>query len=114
MSEVTPTETGLVRKGNVLFNNALNIFYLLVMWRPTYGKGTLSERRNPLLFLISRKGSFRYTIPQTVVKHWFERETAQLIYYGNTSRWSPYQDVKTVPYLAFKSIYLNTINAIYL
>ena len=61
----------LVREKNVLFNDALNIFYLRL-----YGVGHMvkdysdSERGNPLpphglLFPISSKGSFICTIPQT-------------------------------------------------
>ena len=57
--------------GNVLFNNALNTFYLRL-----YGVGHMvkdhsdSERRNPmlphrLLLSINSKGSFICTIPQT-------------------------------------------------
>ena len=56
---------------NVLFNDALNTFYLLL-----YGVGRMvkdysnSERRNPLpphglLFPINSKGSFICIIPQT-------------------------------------------------
>ena len=59
------------KEGNVLFNDALNTFYLRL-----YGVGhmvkdhTDSERGNPLpahglLFLINSKGSFICTIPQT-------------------------------------------------
>ena len=59
------------RKGNVLFNDALNTFYLRL-----YGVGHMvkdhsdSERGNPLsphrlLFPISSKGSFICTILQT-------------------------------------------------
>ena len=59
------------RKGNVVFNDALNTFYLRL-----YGVGHMvkdhsdSERRKPLpphglLFPINSKGSFIYTIPQT-------------------------------------------------
>ena len=59
------------KEGNGLFNNALNTFYLWL-----YGDGHMvkdnsdSERGNPLpphglLFLISSKGSFICTIPQT-------------------------------------------------
>ena len=59
------------RKGNVLFNDALNTFYLRL-----YGVGHMvkdhsdSERVNPLpshglLFPINSKGSFICTIPQT-------------------------------------------------
>ena len=61
----------LERKGNVLFNDALNTFYLRL-----YGVGLMvmdhsdSERRNPLpphglLFPINSKGSFICTIPHT-------------------------------------------------
>ena len=57
--------------GNVLFNDALNTFYLLL-----YGVRHMvkvhfdSEKRNPLpphrlLFPINSKGSFICTIPQT-------------------------------------------------
>ena len=61
-----------MKEGNVLFDDALNIFYLRL-----YGVGYMvknhsdTERGNPLhpqnglLFPISRKGSFKCTIPQT-------------------------------------------------
>ena len=66
------------KEGNVLFNDALNTFYLGL-----YGVGHMikdhseSERGNPLLlhgllFPIGSKGSFTCTIPQTVVEHWLE------------------------------------------
>ena len=29
------------KEGNVLFNDALNTFYFTVIWRRTYGKGSL-------------------------------------------------------------------------
>ena len=59
------------KEGNVLFNDALNTFYLRL-----YGVGQMvknhsdCERGNPLpshglLFPISSKGSFICTIPQT-------------------------------------------------
>ena len=59
------------KEGNVLFNDALNTFYLRL-----YGVGHMvkdhsdSERGNSLLphgllFLINSKGSFICTIPQT-------------------------------------------------
>ena len=59
------------KEGNVLFNDALNTFYLRL-----YGVGHMvkdhsdSERGNPLpthrlLFTINSKGSFICTIPQT-------------------------------------------------
>ena len=38
-------------KGNVLFNNVLNIIFT-VIWRRTYDKGPLSQRGNPLLLLL--------------------------------------------------------------
>ena len=78
-------------KGNVIFNDALNTFYLRL-----YGFGHMvedhsdSERGNPLpphglLFPINRKGSFICTIPQTgyhipVVDHWLERVIAQWVH----------------------------------
>ena len=57
------------QEGNVLFNNALNTFYLWV-YGVRHGKRLLSERGNPLpphglLFFISSKGSFICIIPQT-------------------------------------------------
>ena len=59
------------KEGNVLFNDALNTFYLRL-----YGVGHMvkdhsdSEKENPLLphrllFPINSKGSFISTIPQT-------------------------------------------------
>ena len=59
------------KEGNVLFNDALNTFYLRL-----YGVGHMvkdhsdSEKGNPLpphrlLFTINRKGYFICTIPQT-------------------------------------------------
>ena len=59
------------KEGNVLFNNALNTFYLwLYGIRHMVKYHTYSERGNPLpphglLFLINSKGSFICTIPQT-------------------------------------------------
>ena len=58
-------------KGNVLFNNTLNIFYLrLYGVRHMLKDHSDSERGNPLpphglLFSIDSKGSFICTIPQT-------------------------------------------------
>ena len=51
-------------EGNVLFNDALNTFYFMVIWHSD------SERGNPLpphtlLFPTNSKGSFICTIPQT-------------------------------------------------
>ena len=59
------------KKGNVLFNNALNTFYLwLYGIRHMVKHHSDSERGNTLLshellFLISSKGSFICIIPQT-------------------------------------------------
>ena len=59
------------KEGNVLFNDALNTFYITDIWFRTYVKDhSDSERGNPLpphwlLFPISIKGSFICTIPQT-------------------------------------------------
>ena len=79
------------KEGNVLFNDALNTFYLRLHGvRHMVKDHTDSERGNPLppyglLFPISSKGSFIYIIPQTgmthttafvtpIVEHWLERE----------------------------------------
>ena len=57
---------GKERKGNVLFNDALNTFYLrLYGVRHMVKDHSDSERGNPLLFSIDSKGSFICTIPQT-------------------------------------------------
>ena len=59
------------RKGNVLFNDALNTFYLrLYGVRHMVKDHSDSEKGNPLpphmlLFPINSKGSFICTIPQT-------------------------------------------------
>ena len=58
------------KEGNVLFNDALNTFYLrLYGVRHMVKYHTYSERGNPLpphgLFPINSKGSFICTIPQT-------------------------------------------------
>ena len=58
-------------EGNVLFNDTLNIFYLwLYGIRHMVNDHSDREIGNPLpphglLFLISSKGSFIFTIPQT-------------------------------------------------
>ena len=84
----------LRKEGNVLFNDALNTFYLRL-----YGVGHMvkdhsdSERGNPLpslhglLFLINSKNSFISTIPDRiahtttfitpVMEHWLDQEIAQ-------------------------------------
>ena len=59
------------KEGNVLFNDALNTFYLQLHGiRLMVKDHSDSKRGNPLpphglLFLISSKGSFIYIIPQT-------------------------------------------------
>ena len=79
----------LERKGNVLFNDALNTFYLqLYGVRHMVKDHSDSEKGNPLpphrlLFSINSKGSFILTIPQTctsIVEHWLEREIAQWVH----------------------------------
>ena len=63
--------SSMVEEGNVLFNDALNTFYLwLYGIRHMVKDHSDSERENPLpphglLFPISSKGSFICTIPQT-------------------------------------------------
>ena len=79
-----------MKKGNVLFNNALNTFYLwLYGVRHMVEDHSDSERGSPLpphglLFLINSKDSFICTIPDRiahtttfvtqVVRHWLEWE----------------------------------------
>ena len=61
------------KEGNVLFNDALNTFYLrLYGVRHMVKDHSDSEKRNPmsphrLLFPINSKGSFICTIPQTFI-----------------------------------------------
>ena len=65
------TRRKYLKEGNILFNNALNTFYLrLYGVRHMVKDHSDSERRNPLpphrlLFPISSKGSFICIIPQT-------------------------------------------------
>ena len=88
----------LIKEGRVLFNDALNTFYLWL-----YGVGHIvknhsdSERGNPLpplrlFFLNSSKGSFYMHHPTNriahtmvfvtpVVEHWLEREIAQWVHH---------------------------------
>ena len=78
-----------ILEGNVLFNDALNTFYLrLYGVRHMVKDHSDSGRGNPLhphrlLFPINSKGSFICIIPHTtvfvtpVVEHWLEREIAQ-------------------------------------
>ena len=86
----------LRKEGNVLFNDALNTFYLRLYGVRQMVKDHLdSERGNPLsphglLFSINSKGSFICTIPDRithtkafvtpVVEHWLEREIAQWVH----------------------------------
>ena len=81
------------RERNVLFNDALNTFYLrLYGVRHMVKDHSDSEKGNPLpphrlLLSIKSKGSFICTIPDRiahttafvtpVVEHWLEREIAQ-------------------------------------
>ena len=79
------------KERNVLFNDALNTFYLrLYGVRHMVKDHSDSEKGNPLpphrlLLSISSKGSFICTIPHTtafvtpVVEHWLEREIAQWV-----------------------------------
>ena len=51
----------LMKEGNVLFNDTLNIFYLQL-----YGfEHMIKDHSHGLLFPINSKGSFICTIPQT-------------------------------------------------
>ena len=91
------------RERNVLFNDALNTFYLrLYGVRHMVKDHSNSEKGNPLpphgvLFPISSKGSFTYTIPQRiahttafvtpVVEHWLELEIAQWVRHEWSIRW---------------------------
>ena len=83
------------KEGNVLFNDALNTFYLrLYGIRHMVKDHSDSEKENllqphRLLFPINSKGSFICTIPDRiahttafvtpVVEHWLEREIAQWV-----------------------------------
>ena len=84
-------------EGNVLFNDALNTFYLrLYGIRHMVKDHSDSEKGNPLLphrllFTINSKGSFICTIPDRiahttafvtpVVGQWLEREIAQWVHH---------------------------------
>ena len=79
------------KEGNVLFNDALNTFYLrLYGFRHMVKDHSDSEKGyllppHRLLFPINSKGSFICTIPDriahtTVMEHWLEREIAQLVH----------------------------------
>ena len=99
------------KEGNVLFNDALNTFYLrLYGFRHMVKDHSDSEKGNPLqphrlLFLINSKGSFICTIPQTglhiprpfvtpVVEHWLEREIAQWVHPMNDRSNDPSHHVR--------------------
>ena len=86
------------KEGNVLFNDALNTFYLrLYGVRHMVKDHSDSERGNPLpphglLFPISSKGSFIFHHPTDrithttafvtpVVEHWLEREITQWVHH---------------------------------
>ena len=58
------SEAVLKKKGNVLFNDALNTYLITVMDHRDYERLNMSPLQW-LLFLISIKGSFIHTIPQT-------------------------------------------------
>ena len=87
-----PWACNLIRKeGNVLFNDTLNSFYLrLYGVRHMVKDHSDSERKtHGLLFPISSKGSFIYSLPHriahttaivtTVVGYWLEQEIAQWV-----------------------------------
>ena len=72
------------KEGNVLFNDALNTFYLrLYGVRHMVKDHSDCKKGNPLLphgllFLISSMGSFICITP--VMEHWLEREIAQWVH----------------------------------
>ena len=85
------------KEGNVLFNDALNIFFIygyiryMVKNHSNSERGSLLLPQHGLLFLISNKGVFYIhhpadRIPHTtsfvtpVVEHWLEREIAQWVH----------------------------------
>ena len=80
------TRKYIERERKVLFNDALNTFYLqLYGVRHMVKDHSNSEKENPLpphrlLLSINSKGSFICTIPQTVVEHWLGREIAQWVH----------------------------------
>ena len=90
------------KEGNILFNDALNTFYLrLYGIRHMVKDHSDSERGNllpphGLLFPISSKGSFICIIPQTgwhiprplLHQHWLEWEIAQWVHHEG-SIWQP-------------------------
>ena len=76
------------KEGNVLFNDALNTFYLrLYGVRHMVKNHSDSEKGNPLpphrlLFTINSKGSFICTIPDRIAHTtaWLERDIAQWVH----------------------------------
>ena len=116
------------KEGNILFNDALNTFYLRL-----YGVGHMvkdhsySERGNSLpphrlLFPISSKGSFICTIPTykiihttafvtPVVEHWLEREIAQLVHPMNDRSDDPSHHERTLLPRSYISLIAN--NGVY-
>ena len=75
------------QEGNVLFNDALNTFYLrLYGIRDIIKDHSDSEKGNPLLphrllFLISSKGAHTTTFVTLVVEHWLEQEIAHWVHH---------------------------------
>ena len=90
------------KEGNVLFNDALNTFYIrLYGVRHMVKNHSYRERENPLpphghLFPNSSKGSFICIIPDKttrtmtfvtpVVVHWLEREISQCVHHEGSIR----------------------------
>ena len=73
------------KEGNILFNDALSTFYL-VIWHWTYGKGPFRQSKRKL-FLINNKGFFYKHYPTKLivhtmafvtldVEHWLQQEIA--------------------------------------
>ena len=100
------------KEGNVLFNDALNTFYLwLYGVRHMVKDHSDSEKGNPLLphrllLSINRKGSFICTIPDRithttafvtpVVEHWLEREIAQWVHPMKNRSYDPSHHERTL------------------
>ena len=90
------------KEGNVLFNDALNTFYLrLYGVRHMVKDHSDSERENPLpprglLFAISSKGSYMHhpidmithttAFDTPVVGHWLKQEIAQWVHHEGSIR----------------------------
>ena len=86
------------KEGNILFNDALNTFYLrlygehMINDHSDYGRGNPLTPLHGLPFSISRKGYFicstntdiivhTMDVVTPVVQHWLEREIAQWVIY---------------------------------